>query len=194
MDAEDLYKRCLHMDDEAWGYVYAYVLHISRWPRWGLRESPEDMAQSIVLFLIERGIHEVRQPEAFLSFVKIVAKRKILDSFKKKKIAVKEFNPEMDPTHKKASGTNPSPIDPANPDDAISPEFIKIVTRALAHLPEYCRQVVPFYFKYKLGIIETFNELAETLGSPPGTVSAQITRCLRKLAEDPDLKDYHRED
>jgi DNA-directed RNA polymerase specialized sigma24 family protein len=78
-------------------------------------------------------------------------------------------------------------------DQKINEDFINLVSKLLNNLPEFCRQVVPQYFKYKLGIIETFNELAKIVGSPSGTVSAQLTRCLRRLAEAPELIEYYKE-
>lgn len=192
MDSEQLYFKCRQYDEEAWEYVYNYVLIIARWPRWNLHDSPEDMAQSILEFLLEKGMHKAQKPASFKAFIKQVAVRKILDSFKKKKMATSEYFPEMEYNDK-----IPPEMD-ANAyghlaDQTISKDFIYMVSKILTQLPEYCSHVIPQYFKYKLGIIETFKELAEVVGSPTGTVSAQLTRCLRRLAQSPELIAYYKE-
>jgi RNA polymerase sigma factor (sigma-70 family) len=192
MDNEELYRRCVANDEAAWETVYNYVLAIARLPRWRLRESPRDMAQSIVLFLIEKGIGEVRQPAAFRGFIRMVAHRKILDSFKKKQPATTQYHADID--YMNINIHDAGQHHPADgPGEDISPDLVGIITAALDDLPAYCRQVIPQYFKYKLGFIASFRELSEILASPPGTVSAQITRCLRRLARTPDLITYYRE-
>ncbi len=193
MDNQELYRRCMANDEQAWEIVYNYVLRIAHWPHWDLRESPRDMAQSIVLFLIEKGIHEVRQPEAFRGFIRMVSQRKILDSFKKKRINTTEYNTDKSYADEISMDYHFCRAESGS-SEKISPDLIRIISRALKDLPENCQRVLPRYFQYKLGIIESFKELAGILECPAGTVSAQITRCMRRLVKTPDLVAYYLEE
>jgi len=69
----DCLEMCLRGEEEAWAYVYNMVLGICRWPRWNLRDSAEDLAQAIVLFLLEKGLKECREKPSFRAFVRKVA-------------------------------------------------------------------------------------------------------------------------
>jgi hypothetical protein len=64
LGCQDLYGMCLRGDESAWAYIYNYVLTIARSPRFRLREAPEDMAQSIVCHLLEKGIDRLHDHRA----------------------------------------------------------------------------------------------------------------------------------
>jgi RNA polymerase sigma factor (sigma-70 family) len=189
-DNEELFHMCLSGDESAWKFVYNYVLSIAHWPRWNLRESPEDLAQAIVLFLLEKGLHQVREPKAFRGFIKRVAVTKILDSFKKKEPEGKSLD-TMDNPDDGSSPTKDLPSQNPGPEDhAFSVDFFRSVSQALLSLPEYCRGVLPHYFRYRLGLIGNYEELAAGLGKPMGTVSAQVRRCLDKLTATQEMMEY----
>lgn len=184
---EDLYAMCQRGDQGAWGHVYGYVLAIARRPQWNLREAPEDMAQSIVLFLLEEGIHKAKEPAAFRGFVKRVAVNKILDSFKKP-------NPGMESIHP-SSLEGERHVDP--PSEELGPEetaicrnLMRTISRLLDDLPDYCRKAVPGYFRFRLGMVESYQELSELLGASVGTISAQVKRCMDMLAKCPELRSW----
>jgi hypothetical protein len=84
LGCQDLYGMCLRGDESAWAYIYNYVLTIARSPRFRLREAPEDMAQSIVCHLLEKGIDRLHDHRAFRGYVRRVSINLILDSLKRK--------------------------------------------------------------------------------------------------------------
>jgi len=188
--SEDLYGMCLAGEESAWKYVYNYVLSIARWPRWSLRESPEDLAQRIVLFLLETGLAQAREPKAFRGFVRRVAVNKILDHLKSPRpVCVPIGQPD-------GQDTGPGcPVDPPSDGPALEDHVSMVdltgaISRALLGLPKYCRRVVPQYFRYRLGLYESYTELARSLGSSVGTVSGQVRRCLNLLAQSRELADW----
>lgn len=97
---QDLYQMCLRGDEAAWAYLYNYVLSIARSPRFRLRETPEDIAQSIVCHLLEKGIDRLKDSRAFRAYVRRVSVNLILDSFKRKVVYTQSL--DGTPDEKKA--------------------------------------------------------------------------------------------
>jgi len=183
----DLFEMCLRGEEEAWAYVYNLVLGICRWPRWNLRDSAEDLAQAIVLFLLEKGLKECREKPSFRAFVRKVAVNKILDSFKtpsrlwKRKWA-SATSPQADITDRLPS------TDPLPEDVLMKKAAFEIVQRVFEKIPRMCREVLTEYFRYKMGFYESYNELSKVLHRPIGTISAQVRRCLDQFSSHKDIR------
>ncbi|MEW5914728.1 MAG: RNA polymerase sigma factor [Thermodesulfobacteriota bacterium] len=189
---QELYEMCAAGDESAWEYVYNYVLSVARWPRWGPRESPEDLAQAIVLHLLEKGMRQVRQPAAFRGYIRRVAVNKILDSFKKRI----PDGPRLDAPQGEDDDSPVLELASPNPDpeaQVMDRDLLAKVGAALLSLPDYCRRVLPQYFRLRLGIIASYQELSKILGSPVGTISAQVRRCLDYVLRQPGLAEGLRE-
>lgn len=181
---------CLSGDESAWGYIYNFILQITRWPKWDLRDAPEDLAQSITLFLMEEGIHKVRIKSSFRSFVKKVAVNKILDSFKTT-TAVKKSLDDPITAHNGESLTAQYPMNSSSPEEiAMGKDLLETIGRVLKRMPDYCASVLREFFNYKLGYIEDYSELSTILNRPIGTISAQIRRCLNLLSKQKEIRDY----
>jgi RNA polymerase sigma factor (sigma-70 family) len=171
----DLYQMCLRGDDSAWGYVYRYVLTIARSPRFRLRETPEDMAQSIVCHLLDKGIDRLKDGNAFRAYVRQVAVNQILDSFKKKSV-----NP-VSLDHAPGEGrVAPDPASPApGPEEVtIGTSLVRALQTEMGNLPEKCRVVLNHYIDYKMGRYASYKILAAKIGKSIGTLSSQVKRCL----------------
>jgi len=177
---EDLYQMCLRGEEEAWGYVYHYLLSIVRWPRWQLYDAPEDMAQTVVESLIAGKIGKVRTPQAFRAFLRQVAINAIKDHFKKMSHPIRRTQPLAtdDPDRR--------PIDPPDSDPdpearSMSKDLLQLVDRLLDELPRYCRRTLTHYFAKIMGFIKDYQELADILDQSVSTTSVQVKRCLDLL-------------
>lgn len=194
LSQEELFERCLQGDEKAWEWVYNYVLSIACWPRWNIRARAEDIAQTIVLFLLEEGLAKVEKPSSFKSFIKRVAISKILDSYKQKeyKHEISGIEIEADDSSR-INSTAPNSQEHLNPKNVVlSKDLIHILNKELMQLPLYCQKVLPHYFYMKLGLIESYKELAEKLGDSIGVISSRVSRCLKKLMHSKAIKDYLR--
>lgn len=189
IEDKTLYERCLAGDEEAWGYVYQYVSRICGYPRWNLGSEAEDAAQSIVKYLIEKGIQKVRQPNRFRSFIKITAINRIKDSYKRKEYKY-EVCMEDEIMEIRESETQAPPRNPGPESAVLQKDLIAAINRELLNLPDFCQKVMPAYFRYKLGLIESYEELSAKLDLPSGTISSYVYRCLKKLRSSKELSAF----
>ena len=185
LSSEDLYEMCLRGDESAWWYVYCYVLAIAKSPRWRLSDTPNDMAQSIVCHLLDRGLESVRQPEAFRSFVRRVAVNFLLDCVKGRKPVFETIDDTNGEKwrHRKLSTEDPSPEELLL-SDALAQAF----RNALQRISGKCREVLEAYLEYKAGKHENYRAFAHALGKTIGTLSSQIKRCLDELREAKEIR------
>jgi DNA-directed RNA polymerase specialized sigma24 family protein len=75
----NLLEMCKRGDDDAWRYLYAFVLAICSWSRYrgSLHAEPEDLAQEIVLHLLDKAMAELKSGDSFRAFVKRVTVNRI---------------------------------------------------------------------------------------------------------------------
>ena len=181
----ELYLRCCQGDEEAWGYLFSYVLSIARWGKWGLGDRAEDIAQAVVLSLMERGLAKVRQADSFRSYVKRTTVNRVLDHFRSGEV---RFRSRPRPL----SGEDPSRAEPLRnvPDGGLAVDERAAIRRDLGRwkglldsLPSYCKSVLAAYMEYRLGLLESYREIAKRVGRPLNTVSVQIKRCLERLRQ-----------
>ena len=176
----ELFLRCCEGDEEAWSVLYGYVLSITRWARWGLDDMAEDVAQAVVLHLMERGLAMVRSADAFRSFVRRTTINRVLDHFRAGEVrlrhrgrpSVEDDRPEADPI------VSYPDEGPTVESQAVSRHDLARWDPVLERLPGYCKGVLQAYMEYQLGLVESYREIAERLGRPLNTVSVQIKRCL----------------
>jgi RNA polymerase sigma factor (sigma-70 family) len=185
---EDLYQMCIQGDEDAWQYTYNYILIICRWSKWNLRDEPEDLAQRIILHLLEKAMKKVKQKKQFRSFVKTTAINKIKDSFKEKK-------PDFSIDEIKRDNCGDEYIqeypDQKKLHDKILMdfEFAGIIDSAIKNLSPACQRIVSEYINYKLGIYKSYNELSKILKMPIPTISSSVRRCLDRLLEFKEIKE-----
>ncbi len=181
----ELFLRCCEGDEEAWSVLYGYVLSITRWARWGLDDAAEDVAQAVVLHLMERGLAMVRSADAFRSFVRRTTINRVLDHFRAGEVrlrhrgrpSVEDDRPEADPI------VSYPDEGPTVESQAVSRHDLARWDPVLERLPGYCKGVLQAYMEYQLGLVESYREIAERLGRPLNTVSVQIKRCLEHFRQ-----------
>lgn len=179
----ELFLRCCQGDEEAWRYLYGYVLSIARWSRWELGDTAEDVAQAVLVGLMERGLSMVRSADSFRKFVKRVTVNRVLDHFRAGHVRFRK---------RLVAGTK----DDQAEDEPLKsyPDSEPSVEERVAHrrdldrwrglvddLPSYCKSVLGAYMEYRLGLLESYREIARRVGRPLNTVSVQIKRCLEQL-------------
>ena len=176
----ELFLRCCQGDEEAWGYLYGYVLSVARWPQWGLGGSAEDVAQTVLLQLMEKGLGMVRSADAFRSFVKRSTINRVHDHHRAGEVRFRHRGRPLGAEER----PDADPVD-SRPDRGPTVESKVLAGRDLARwspliegLPGYCKGVLQAYMEYKLGLLESYREIAERLGRPLNTISVQIKRCL----------------
>ena len=179
LSGDDLHEMCLRGDQAAWKYIYNYVLAIARSPRWRLRETPEDMAQSIVCHLLDKGIERVKTKRAFRSFVRRVAVNFILDSFKGK--AFFALSLDMGEDDDERPFPTPAATDPDPESLTMGHEFSEIIDQGIESWPRDAGRYWGAYVDYKMGKYRSYKALAEKFGAGIGTLSSRIKRCLDKL-------------
>ena len=184
-----LYERCLAGDETAWGYVYQYVLKLCSSPQWRLENEAEDMAQVIVKSLIEKGLQKVEHPENFRRFIKGLTVNRIKDSYKRKEVkyevCVEDEILEIKARQARAAKSNPGP------EHAVLQKYlIEAINKEILNLPDFCQKVMPGYFRYKLGLIESYQELSRNLDLPTGTISSYVYRCLKILRKSKALQAF----
>ncbi len=186
VDNVDLYGMCLRGDEEAWAYLYNYILCVARSKHWRLKDQPEDVAQAVVCNLLTKGIDMVQNAKAFRGFVRTATRNYMIDLLKKKSPVTRSLNGCCD-------NDSIPPFDP--PSNRPGPEEIlawstlqEAFDRAVAGLPEQCREVMNNYIDYKIGLFDTLTSLAKALGVSVGTLSSRVTRCVNRLRGDQEIR------
>lgn len=177
---EDLYGMCIQGDEDAWRYVYNYILTICKWKKWDLRNDAEEIAQDIITHFIEKAIKKVREKTKFRNFVKVIAINKIKDSFKGMK---SDDSLEAPQKNKQGEEFVPEYRDraPLRDNVLVGLETVFIIDLAVKKLSETCQKVVTEYFNFKLGLYKDYKELSKVLKMPVPTISSSVRRCLNKL-------------
>jgi len=182
MKSKDLYKMCKNGDSQAWTYVYNRILKIAKSPKWNLRDEPEDLANDIFIHLHENAFDKVKDKGiAFKSFIYRATVNKILDSFRKRQIATRSIDSPDE--HKEQLYLKHNNNKSDSEKSLIQKDLINNIYKKISTLPEHCKEVLPYYFDYKIGVYESFKELSIILGKAVGTLSSQINRCIKLIRE-----------
>ena len=166
---------CRRGDEAAWAYLYNYVLCIARSRRFRLREAPEDIAQSVVCRLLEKGIDCIQDSRAFRAYVRRVSLNLILDSLKRKVLFTRSLDGDQD---EKKAPLDPVSDNPGPEEVTLGADFARTLESEMARLPDNCRNVLDYYIDYKMGHYKNYKALAEKIGKSIGTLSSQVKRCL----------------
>lgn len=186
---EDLYGMCVVGDEGAWCYVYNYILVICRWKKWDLRVEPEDLAQQIVLHLIEKALKQVKEKSKFRNFVKKAAINKIKDSFRLKIVHVQSIERSVKTKNGEEIAVDPVDPKPSHENAFMDLEMVSIIDAAILKLPVPCQRVLQEYLKFKMGLYGNYGELSRVLKMHIPTISSRVTRCLNKLLALKEIKE-----
>jgi len=184
---EDLHGMCRGGDEDAWQYVYNYILTICKWKKWGLDDEPDELAQEVTMHLIEKAMNKVKEKNKFRNFVKVMTINKIKDSFKSPKITESIDKPRR---NRKGEDFVPEYADSAPLHDTVlmNLEIATVIDAAVKKLSEACQRIVNEYFNFKLGVYEDYKELSRVLKMPVPTISSSVRRCLNSLIEFKEIK------
>jgi len=174
-----LFDLCEKGDEPAWAYLFSYVHGITRWKRWNLGSNAEDIVQNVMLTLIEKGIRMVKDHKNFRAFVKRVTINKILDSYKTPETTALPDDDRHDYALKTIGKENPEHN--ASEKKMIHEEIVTLSLKIIRELPQYCQELMKTYLDYQLGLVSSYQEIADTLKLSINTVSVQIKRCLDQL-------------
>ena len=156
--------------------AYQYAFRLTRDPE----EASDIVAESFVRMY--KALNNFKGDSAFTTWMYRIATNCFLDIRKKKrnKPAI-----SLEATVQTNDGevayqfedTNPSPHD-----EAVRNESMRAIKRAIAMLPDYQRAIILMYH----GDMQSYEEIAETLDLPIGTVKSRLNRArlsLRTLLE-----------
>jgi RNA polymerase sigma factor (sigma-70 family) len=163
----EIVARCRHGEDAAWNelvrrfsrYVYAIATQ-------GFRLTPqdaEDVFQEVFARTYER-LDRLRDDEAIRPWIGQLARRLCVDHLR---------------AHAREDLTEDELL-PAGADETLERlDEALSVHRALATLPDHCREILDRFFARD----ESYRTIAAALDIPPGTIASRISRCLGKLRE-----------
>jgi RNA polymerase sigma factor (sigma-70 family) len=161
----DLVARCRRGDQEAWNelvnrfsrYVYAITTRVYRLGQ----HDAEDVFQDVFARTYER-LDELRDDTAVRPWIGTLARRLCVDRLR---AAGREQPAE-------------EPLDPAGTDDSFAQlDEALAVHEGLRALPEHCGEILDRFFARD----ESYRDIGDALGLPPGTIASRISRCLKKL-------------
>lgn len=174
----DLYGMCAAGEEDAWRYLYNYILRICQ--GWRI-SSPEDVASKVTEELIEGRLGAVREKKRFRHVVKLLTLSRLKDE-------VKAVRNRAVPLSRRSEEDDAEEVDPrvgyheADQEARLnSLEVAAIVDAAVEKLSAVCRRVIREYLKFKIGLYENYEELSRVLGMAVPTVSSRVTRCMRDL-------------
>jgi len=163
----EIYEGCCRGEEGAWDLVLQ--LCVQRGKRAGLGDAARDIAQNIVLDLINGKIDRVENPDGFNAFLRQMTNFAIINHLRNPR---EKNDPEP--------VTDETAPDPAPEDWVSSRRMQQSVWDILADLGPRCRRVLQLSttgYKHR--------EIADLLGVPINTVSTWVRRCIQRFQEHP---------
>jgi RNA polymerase sigma factor (sigma-70 family) len=183
MKAEELHKRCLERDEQAWSYAYNYVLSYLRRTN-GPDGDMRDLAHDTIRYFLDGALDRVRKPAAFKKLLRMKAGALLIDYKRYQGIRPEE------PLETRHEG-NPSGQNPGAEDALTEPETrlflekaVKILRQALRAIDKECGRLLEGYFRARF-LGTGVKALASEMARPENTVRVMIHRCHKKLLEQP---------
>lgn len=179
LEAADLHRRCLKGDEDAWRSLFGWCLVKAAKT---LPQEAESVAQQVCLKLLEGGLERVQNPKAFLGYVSRATTNEVIN-----RLRARRGNLSLD---QPLSGTDDETLLLGHTvaDESDLPEeqaaarlLLRRLNGALDELPAYCGGVMRQYVRYRMGLVESYKEMAKLLGVSVNTLGVQIKRCLDQL-------------
>jgi RNA polymerase sigma-70 factor (ECF subfamily) len=177
-DDAPLVEACLNMDTSAWDRLtrkYSALIltaATNRLKKYGfepLREDMEDIRQSVLAAIFERGkLEAVRNRKSLACWIAIVSGNAALE-YMRKKIASGEI--------KTCPLQDDIPIEAKNTETPDNNEFLRAVELAVDSLHGKEKLIAKLNILHGMG----YHDIAQMLGLPKGTVSSYIKRAREKL-------------
>ena len=164
----ELLTRCRAGDEEAWRVLVArygpLILSVPR--RYGLRAAPSDDVFAEVCLALVRALPKLRDPQALPKWLIRTATRATWEAARKARL--------------KPPSDLPALTGAAPPDEFVELlEEEQLVRDALARISERCRELLTLlYFRAPT---PSYDEVADAMGMPRGSLGPTRGRCLDKL-------------
>jgi RNA polymerase sigma factor (sigma-70 family) len=193
-----LYKRCLNGDDEAWGFLYAFVLSIikRRFPSMD-NNWAQDKGQMVMLHIRNKMLSRRFNPEInFFSYVGQITLNKIRDWKRSKDTQQDENTSSVDQTIDTDDGdTLPAYQIPScipSPEHLVEKKMMnEEIMRAIQRLKSKKRRdAVALYLRLQSNDpdITSLDDIIKALKVPKGTAASLISRGLETLSKDRKLQ------
>jgi len=181
MTSEELLKGCRNNDQEAWTYAYNYLIRFIQ-KKYPSHPRIKDLAHDTLLYFIEKGVHEVKNPGAFMKLLRLKAAGLFIDGWRL------EFGrlPEPLEIQDNEGDTRPNPSIPHScfdPEKALLfKETVSLLRKALLTMGQKCREVLRRYFSARLREMKV-KDLAKDMGVEYSALRTEIHRCHDKLRQ-----------
>lgn len=156
--------------------VYAFLYQLA--PEW---EDLNDLSQEVFIRVF-RGIHSLKSPHAFKSWVNQIVVNIFYDELRKRPKQAKNFSLDQAFEHEEfGQELQRQIIDTSSvPDDVFSNTELKnILQNAISQLPEQYRTVI--VLRELQGL--QYDEMAELLNCAIGTIKSRLSRAREKLQD-----------
>ena len=179
-----LVKECLHGSETAWNEFHGRLdglirIVVKRQFKARPHFSEEDMVQSVYLKLVTSLRTYDADRSSLKSFVGMVAKRACIEHLRKVAAASRQgWTDPVDHHDGNVEGTITLTSTSQQPDGYLeTAEQVNILSLALSHLRESCRELIRLRFQMDL----SHAKISEIMGKKEHAVNVQIIRCLAQL-------------
>jgi len=184
MNSENLFQGCMNKDKDAWTYAFNFVCKFLK-----NKQTPhsdiQDIAQTTLLYFINRGLSCVEKPDRFKYLLLRNAWHNRINYYRRAFIH-REMSWEIQKKDSDETYTHPA-VRTTEPHLEKKLDTMHLLT--LAHdlinsMKEKCRTVLKAYLKGKAADVP-IQDIAASLETPPNTFSQQVSRCFRDLIKKP---------
>lgn len=172
---EALIQRCLHGDQAAWDAIVKHywrkVFHIA-YQFVGTHDAAEDLAQEIFLRLF-RSLHTFDRRANFQTWLVSVSRNLCIDHYRSVRKERDTIDRGVDTSDLSPISREPGPVAALEQRDRVA-----LLREALAAVPSPLRTAVILRDLQEL----SYQEIADRLGLPEGTVKSRINRGRAELA------------
>src|SRR5579862_8117089 len=175
-DAIDvLIERCLKGDQAAWEQIargYRRKVFNTAYKFVGRHDQAEDLTQDIFLKIF-RSLHTFDSRANFQTWLISVSRNLCIDHYRRVRKERETIDRDVDANELTPASTEPSPMAPLEQRDRVA-----LLREALASLPETLRTAVLMRDIQEM----SYQQIADTLRLPEGTVKSRINRGRTELA------------
>ncbi len=179
-EAAKIHELCLAGDDRAWRKLYTWCRDLAAAK---LPSEAEDAAQQVCLKLLSGGLEALREPKAFLGYVRRAVTNEVISRLRKSGREVSLDQPLAGGDDEDGPGLlDIMDTGCHTPEDQAGARLaLESLAGLITELPAYCEGVMGVYIRYRMGLLHSYKEMADVLDVPVNTISVQIKRCLERL-------------
>lgn len=190
LEAATLYHLCRKGNEEAWRVLFTWCRN--RAARM-LPQQAEGVAQQVCLRMLEGAMERVQNPKAFLGYVKRAVSNEVINRLRASRGELSLDQPLKGREDDRLELGHTVASQESAPEERTAARLMLArLGAALDQLPDYCRGVMRIYVRYRMGLVESYKEMAQTLGVSVNTLGVQIKRCLDHLRQMPEFAEMNR--